>query len=120
MGAVFRGRSPDGRAVAVKVLLRPDSRDVLARFGRERRLHESLREEEGFVPFLDSGESASGPFIVMPFVPGGTLRQRLDEVTRLGIEETIELGRALAGALGRAHALGIVHRDLKPENILFA
>jgi WD40 repeat protein len=118
MGVVFRGRAPDGRAVAIKVLLKPGSHPAAARFDRERRLLEGLGEAEGFVPLLDAGMGPRGPYLVMPFVTGGTLRDRVAQGP-LGIEETIAWGEALATAMGRAHALGIVHRDLKPENILF-
>ncbi|MBI3726358.1 SUMF1/EgtB/PvdO family nonheme iron enzyme [bacterium] len=127
MGVVLRGRSPEGRDVAIKVLHRRGN-DALVRFERERRLLASLGDEGGFVPLLDFGDTARGPYIVMPFLTGGTLRDRLtaeplsssgDVGPRLSVEETIELGRSLASALGRAHARGIVHRDLKPENILF-
>jgi WD40 repeat protein len=117
MGAVFRGRAPDGRDVAVKVLLQAQG-TALERFGRERRLLDELREEQGFVPLLDFGTLPSGPFIVMPFVGGGTLRDRLHQGP-LAIDETVALGLLLAKALGQAHARGIVHRDLKPENVLF-
>src|SRR5205823_1550498 len=72
----------------------------------------------GFVPLLDVGTTESGPFLVMPLLRGGTLRDRLGRGP-LEAAEAVALGRALAGALGRAHALGVVHRDLKPENILF-
>jgi serine/threonine-protein kinase len=118
MGVVFRARSADGRDVAIKVLAR---RDALAagRFERERRLLSSLGDAEGFVPLVATGEISSGPFLVMPFMPGGTLRTRLSSGP-LGVDATLALGRALATALGRAHERGIVHRDLKPENILFA
>jgi tetratricopeptide (TPR) repeat protein len=116
MGVVLRARSPEGREVALKVLMRLTG-DRLARFERERRLLSELGESDGFVPLLDAGESPRGPYIVMPFLPGGTLRDRLKRGA-MGVEETIALGRAIAGAAGRAHARGIVHRDLKPENII--
>ncbi len=117
MGTVFRGRAPGGSDVAIKLLSRldPPARD---RFERERRLLAALGEAEGFVPVLDAGDSQAGPYIVMPFVPGGTLRSRLVHGP-LGADETLRLGQALASALGRAHERGIVHRDLKPENVLF-
>ncbi|MBI3724352.1 serine/threonine protein kinase, partial [bacterium] len=124
MGAVFRARSPSGRAVAIKLLLKQvSSAQTLARFDRERRMLALLDERsegagEGFVPLLDVGDGPHGPYLVMPFIEGGTLRERLSRGP-LAVEDTIAVGRALARAIGRAHALGIVHRDLKPENVLF-
>ena len=117
MGTVFRARSPDAREVAVKLLSKLDP-DARARFDRERRLLASFSEADGFVPFLDAGDSPHGPWLVMPLVSGGTLRAKLAGGP-LGVDETVELGRALAQALGRAHERGVVHRDLKPENVLF-
>src|SRR5579883_1285592 len=108
MGAVYRGRSPRGEDVAIKVLLRMDER-TMARFERERRLLGAFAVQEGFVPLLDAGNDQGRPYLVMPFVPGGTLRAKLDRGP-LGIEQTLELARALAGALARAHERGIVHR----------
>jgi TPR repeat protein len=117
VGAVFQARSPAGEEVAVKVLLRLDEQR-LARFERERRLLGAFTARDGFVPLIDAGVTPEGPYIVMPIVPGGTLRDRLAKGA-LGIDETVALGRTLARAVARAHARGIVHRDLKPENVLF-
>jgi serine/threonine protein kinase len=116
MGAVYAARSPDGRAVAVKVLTNTTARDALETFAREKRLLATLSETEGFVPIVDSG--GPPPFIVMPLVPGGTLRARFAKGP-LDVAEAVALGATLAAALGRAHERGIVHRDLKPENVLF-
>jgi tetratricopeptide (TPR) repeat protein len=118
VGVVYGARSPGGGEVALKLLTRPDDPRALARFDRERRLLGSLGAEQGFVPLLDAGDSPRGPYIVMPLLRGGTLRARLRRGP-LGLDETIDLARRLATALGRAHGLGIVHRDLKPENVLF-
>jgi serine/threonine protein kinase len=117
MGVVYLARRDDGRDVALKVLLK-DSEPARARFEREKRLLAEFGEAEGFVPLIDSGLSGRHPFLVMPLVPGGTLRDRLDRGP-LTVDETVALGFALGLALGLAHARGIVHRDLKPDNVLF-
>jgi serine/threonine protein kinase/lipoprotein NlpI len=118
MGRVFEATGPRGERVAVKVLKSNDPH-FLARFERERRLLAELGETEGFVPLLDTGTSPGGPYLVMPFLEGGSLRDRL-ATGPLPAGEVLALGVALAQALGRAHERGIVHRDLKPENVLFA
>ena len=117
VGVVYRGRDPRGREVAIKFLRqrRPGSGE---RFAREARLHMQLGEEAGFVPLLDVGEGPQGPFLVMPLLRGGTLRERLARGP-LEVEEALELVRGLARALANAHGNGIVHRDVKPDNVLF-
>ncbi|MBI3724439.1 protein kinase, partial [bacterium] len=115
MGAVLEARSSEGRRLAIKVLLASVTETGAERFERERRLLSSLSESEGFVPLVDSGKDRGRSYLVMPFLEGGTLRDRLVR-GKLAIEETLALGRALASAIGRAHERGIVHRDLKPEN----
>ncbi|HZU99227.1 MAG TPA: bifunctional serine/threonine-protein kinase/formylglycine-generating enzyme family protein, partial [Planctomycetota bacterium] len=117
MGVAYRARSTEGAVVAVKVLRRLDEAG-LARFERERRLLGTFAAGEGFVPLLGGGATPEGAYLVMPLLTGGTLRDRLGRGP-IGVPATVELGRALAEALGRAHGRGVVHRDLKPENVLF-
>ena len=76
MGVVLRGRGPDGQAVAVKLLLRPRA-GAVERFAREVRLLRELGAEQGFVPILDAGQGPQGPWLAMPLLEGGTLRDRL-------------------------------------------
>ncbi len=117
MGVVFRVRTPDGRDAALKILAHSDPA-IFARFERERRLLESLGEDEGFVALIDAGRTKEGAWLVMPYMAGGTLRARLQHGP-LDVDDALALGIDLASALGHAHAKGIVHRDVKPENILF-
>ncbi len=117
-GVVLRGKGPDGRSVAIKVLRTALSDETRARFAREERLLETLGAADGFVPLLERGDSPQGPYLVMPFLPGGTLRAKIAKGP-LEIEETLRILRRVAAALGAAHAKGIVHRDVKPDNVLF-
>jgi len=117
MGVVLRARAPDGTVVAVKCL-HSVKQEAVARFEREERLLATLGEAAGFVPIIDAGETPRGPYLVMPLVGGGTLRNRLRNGP-LAVADAVALGRTLAIAAGKAHALGIIHRDLKPENVLY-
>jgi tetratricopeptide (TPR) repeat protein len=117
MGIVHRARGPDGQDVAIKLLLQVDP-SSLARFEREQRILGELGARNGFVPLLGSGVHQGRPYVVMPYLPGGTLKERLRRGP-LPVAETRTLGVALARAVGAAHERGIVHRDLKPANVLF-
>ena len=55
----------------------------------------------------------------MPYVPGGSLRTRLEHEPQLPVRDTIRIAREMALAIQYAHAEGVIHRDIKPENILF-
>ena len=78
-------------------------RTAILRFERERRLLASLGEEEGFVPLLDFGDSPRGPYLVMPFLGGGTLRDKLRK-GRLSLEESIAVCRKRLDEAARAPA----------------
>ncbi|HZV00928.1 MAG TPA: serine/threonine-protein kinase, partial [Planctomycetota bacterium] len=115
---VFKAVAADGSAVAVKVL-RPRDRERLRRFEREvRLLAHFTREGKGFIPLLGHGVAAGGTWLAMPFVAGGTLRDRLERGP-LATERAVSVVLTVAKAMARAHEEGITHRDLKPENILF-
>ena len=58
------------------------------------------------------------PYLVMEFIPGETLQQRLDRTGPLDAAAVAEFGRQIAEGLAAAHATGLVHRDIKPGNIL--
>ena len=121
MAVVFLARDlKHDRMVAVK-LLHPELAAVLGpdRFLREIRLAGRL-DHPAILPVLDSGECEGRLWFAMPYVDGGSLRQRLQREVQLGVDEAVRIARELGGALEHAHRRGIVHRDMKPENVLLS
>lgn len=120
MGVVFRGRDRSlGREVAIKVLAPSLAANATARerFFREARSAAAINHTN--VATVHSvEESAQLPCLVMEYVAGESLRQRLDQVGRLELKEIIRTGYQVASGLDAAHTKGIVHRDIKPGNIL--
>ena len=106
------------RKVAVKVL-RPELAAVLGpeRFLREIETTANLNHPH-ILPLFDSGEADGFLYYVMPFVDGVSLRKKIDQEKQLDIDESLEIAKTVAGALGYAHEQGVIHRDIKPENIL--
>lgn len=86
------------------------------RFARELAVMRDLNHPN-IVRALDGGTGETGPYLVMEFVDGISLRTRLSQGP-LELSEIVSVGLELLAALEAAHALGVVHRDLKPENIL--
>jgi serine/threonine protein kinase len=118
MGEVYRARDTKlGREVAIKVLPEAFSRNKerLARFRREARLLASLNHPN-IATLFDFQESDGVHYLVLEFVPGKTLAERIDKGP-LPFEEALPLFKQIAEALEAAHEKGIVHRDLKPTNI---
>lgn len=107
------------RNVAVKVMS-PDAvsadASFVPRFLREAKLSARL-EHPHILPIWDFGQVDELLYIVMPLLPGGTLRNRAHDGVP-GVVAT-EWLRALASALDYAHGEGVIHRDVKPANVLF-
>src|SRR5271155_4706532 len=108
------------RNVAVKVLQPGLATDAtfLKRFGAEARSVASLNHPHVLRVF-DWGEDADGPYLVLEYLGGGTLRDLLDRGFRLSHAQAAALGAEVARGLAYAHARGLVHRDIKPANLLF-
>ena len=107
-----------GRRVVVKVLAPELGAGVNAdRFRREIRLAAQLQHPH-VVPLLSAGEREGLLYYTMPFVPGESLRARLDHGGELPVAAALRLLRDIADALAYAHRRGVVHRDLKPANVL--
>jgi basic membrane lipoprotein Med (substrate-binding protein (PBP1-ABC) superfamily)/ABC-type branched-subunit amino acid transport system substrate-binding protein len=107
------------RQVAIKVLPRQFTHDpkYLARFEQEAQLIGTL-EHRAIVPVYDFGEHNDAPYLVMRYMSGGSLRDRLRGKS-LPLEAIAPVFNALAPALDYAHQSGIVHRDVKPANVFF-
>jgi len=87
------------------------------RFEREAKMI-ALLEHPAIVPVYDFGEQEGQPYIVMRYMSGGSLADRLSQGA-IPFEETSRVIARLAPALDVAHARGIIHRDIKPGNVLF-
>lgn len=119
MGTVYLARDiKHDRPVAIKTI-HPDrtTQEVRRRFEREISITARLNHPH-ILSLLDSGVAGETLYYVMPFVEGEALRQRLDGEDRLPLEETLQIAREVASALGYAHGRGVVHRDIKPGNIM--
>lgn len=119
-GEVFQARDRTlDRVVAVKVF-RPEARSLLpdagARFSREARLVVD-HPHPGVLPLLDAALEHDPPFLVMPWVDGGTLADRIARGPAT-LAEVRAVGARLGAALQHLHDQGVLHRDLKPENVL--
>ena len=124
MAEVYRGRHEQlGRDVAIKVLHPALIHDpeFLARFEREARLVANLRHPN-IVQMFDFDTQDDQVFMVMEFIAGGSLKQRLDELKSSGqfmpLDEIARILNQMAAALDYAHTRKMLHRDLKPSNIL--
>ncbi|HEY6797903.1 MAG TPA: serine/threonine-protein kinase [Kineosporiaceae bacterium] len=122
-GRVYRARQPAfDRTVAVKLLNgRLDDAATLRRFHRECQALGAVAGHPNIVPVYDAGGTPDGqPYLVMDYVRGGSLADRLGRTGPLPCAEVAAIGVKLAGALHTAHAAGVLHRDIKPENILIS
>jgi len=109
-----------GRLVAVKVLaphVAADS-DAAARFQREARAAARVSDHPHVVTIYDIGEHEGTAFIVMEYLPGGTLNDRLRSGEPIPRATAVRWLDEAASALDHAHRAGIVHRDVKPANLL--
>ncbi len=125
MGVVYKARDLRLQRLVALKFLPPEitaSPERVARFEQEARAVSTLNH-----PHISTihamEESAGRTFLVLEYLPGGTLRQRLDDFRALNrpfpLRDVVRIGVNVARGLGHAHRKGIVHRDIKPENVMF-
>ncbi|HKW39970.1 MAG TPA: serine/threonine-protein kinase [Gemmatimonadales bacterium] len=121
MATVYLAADPKHRRdVALKVLL-PGLAAFLGveRFLKEIQIAAGLTHPH-ILALYDSGEAAGFLYYVMPYLEGGSLRQRLEGGRRLRTVDALAIAAPVADALSYAHRMGVFHRDIKPENVLFS
>ena len=122
MGVVYLVHAPDGSPFAIKVM---DSRrmthDLRRRFAREAEFSMKIRHRN-LISVYDVGEDPETElcYIIMDYVPGGTLSDRIRNQGKIPVGEAVKIIMQIATALDVAHQNGLIHRDVKPDNIMFA
>jgi serine/threonine protein kinase len=121
MGSLYLARDTNpntNRLVAVKLLLANlDSGDLRERFAREARALAALNHPN-IVDIYDSGEFQGSPFIVMEYVRGETLAEKIKRRAAMPLSQQLKLMVELCSGLSHAHEAGIIHRDIKPANLM--
>ena len=123
MGAVYLVRAPDGERYAVKLMfpeVADKSPDFRTRFAREAEFAMTLRHKN-LIQVYDAGEDPETGYcyIIMDYIPGGSVKDRLAERGSLPVAEAVSITAQIAVALEVAHRHGVIHRDIKPDNIMF-
>ena len=124
MAEVYKAYQPGlDRYVAIKVMhaFLADDKDFLARFQREAKLVASMRHSN-IVQVHDFDVEGGHSYMVMEFIDGETLKNRLQKLEEkdqwISIDEGVRIVLAVGSALKYAHRLGMVHRDVKPANVM--
>jgi len=122
MGWVYKGQNKEtSQVVAIKIVPNPMLKNevLLQRFENEWRAASSI-DHPNIVRALDYCGTGSTPFLVMEYVDGESLGQKLDREKRITEAESIRIVGQVAQGLHRAHKMGMIHRDVKPDNIMIA
>ena len=120
MGSLYlaRDKPNTNRLVALKLLnAKLDSGDLRERFAREARALAALNHPN-IVNIYDSGEFQGSPFIVMEYVRGETLAEKIKRRAPMSLAQKLKLMVELCAGLAHAHEAGIIHRDIKPANLM--
>lgn len=120
MGVVFQARDIAlGRQVAIKLLNSEVSGLGGSAFRREIKFTARLQHPH-ILPLLETGEIEGHAYYIMPFVKGGSLRDRMRVDGGMPLKQVLKVAQEIGAALETAHQSNIVHCDIKPENILIS
>jgi serine/threonine protein kinase len=120
MGSVYRAKHREtGQVVAIKIMPAHMAGNpvLLKRFEQEFRAA-SLLDHPNIVRALDYGDNGSAPYLVMEFVEGESLGQKIERDGRMTETDAIRVIAQVAQGLHRAHKQGMIHRDVKPDNVM--
>ena len=120
MGVVLRGFDAKlHRVVAIKVMAAQLATSATARRRFTREAQAAAAVSHDHIVTIHAVEESDGlPYLVMQYVPGMSLQDRLDRDGPLQLSEILRIGMQTAAGLAAAHAQGLIHRDIKPANIL--
>ena len=117
MGEVYRAvNTRTGLVAAVKVLTEATDAGLIERFSNEARIQASI-QHPNIARFYEFHQLNSQPCIVMEYIHGQTLAERIKALGRLPMPETVYIFQCAVEAVAHIHKLGIVHRDIKSNNL---
>jgi len=117
-----KDRKLGDRTVAIKRLLKQhmqnnSSARIVERFRRESAVIATLNHRN-IVTIYDCNSDEDGDYIVMEYIEGGSLRQRIDSGRRIPLDEAVKIFHGICNGIAFAHRKNLIHRDLKPSNIM--
>lgn len=119
MGTVYKGRDAAGQIVAIKVVAphMTSNQVLLKRFENEFKAASKL-DHPNIIRALDYGMYGDRPFLVMEYVQGESLGDRIEREGRMNEADAVRIISLAAEGLNEAHKNGMIHRDIKPDNIM--
>ena len=112
---------PEAQLVALRILKKQEENatdDIKRHFEREKQMYKRLRGCPHIISLQDSNWNDGEPYLVMPYISGGSLKDVLENTTSLSFEERLTYIKQMAEALICIHSKGIMHRDVNPKNLL--
>jgi tetratricopeptide (TPR) repeat protein len=120
MGRVYKAWDRElEKVIALKTIRgeHASNPDVLKRFKQELLLARRITHKN-VIRIHDMGEAGGVRFFTMEYIPGDSLKERIEKRGKIPTEQAVPMAKQVLGALQEAHEQGVVHRDLKPQNIM--